>query len=63
MKHIYFIILFQICGNTMAIFEDGQPTLACHLVKQECRGLSIPQLMMLRQTSSCTALKEFKVIE
>jgi len=63
MKHIYFIILFQICGNTMAIFEDGEPTLACHLVKQQCVSLSIPQLMMLRQTSSCTKLKEFKVVE
>lgn len=63
MKHIYLVILFQICGNTMAIFEDGKPTLACHLTKQLCTDLTVPQLMVLRQTSTCTKIKEFKVIE
>lgn len=63
MKSIYLVILFQICGNTMAIIEDGQPKLSCHLVKQECVYMSMADLMVLRHTASCTKLKVFNVIE
>lgn len=64
MKHLVAaIMLFQICGNDLVIIKNNQPYAVCGTVTQLCKGLDIVDLMLIRQTSSCSKLKEFKVIE
>lgn len=64
MKHLVAaILLFQICGNDLIIIKNSQPYAVCGTVTQLCKGLDIIDLILIRQTSSCTRLQEFKVIE
>jgi len=64
MKHLVAaIMLFQVCGNNLIIIKDNQPYAVCGTVTQLCKSLDIVDLMLIRQTSSCSRLKEFKVIE
>jgi hypothetical protein len=64
MKHLVAAIMFfQICGNDLVIIKNNQPYAVCGTVTQLCKSLDIVDLMLIRQSSSCSRLKEFKVIE
>ena len=57
------VILFQVCGNDLIIIQDGQPSIACNTVTQACKNIGVTQLLLARQTSTCTKLQEFKIVE
>jgi len=64
MKHLVAaIMLFQVCGNNLIIIKDNHPYAVCGTVTQLCKSLDIVDLMLIRQSSTCSRLKEFKVIE
>lgn len=64
MKHLVAAIMFfQICGNDLVIIKNNQPYAVCGTVTQLCKSLDIVDLMLIRQSLSCSRLKEFKVIE
>lgn len=64
MKHVVAaIMLFQICGNNLIIIKDNIPYAVCGTVTQLCKDLDVVNLLVIRQTSTCTKMKEFKVIE
>lgn len=64
MKHLVAaIMLFQICGNDLIVIKNNQPYAVCGTVTQLCKDLDIVNLLVIRQTSSCTVLQEFHVVE
>lgn len=64
MKHLVAaVFLFQICGNDLIVIKNSQPYAVCGTVTHLCKDLDIVNLLVIRQTSSCTVLQEFKVIE
>lgn len=60
---IYTSILYQICGNELVLFEKNQPIMSCHTVTQECREITIPELIIIRQTTHCGKVQTFNLFE
>jgi hypothetical protein len=60
---IYAAILFQICGNELVVFEKNQPIMSCHMVTQECREITVQELIIVRQTTHCGKIQVFNLFE
>lgn len=64
MKHfVAGIMFFQVCGNDLIIIQDNSPHTVCGMVSQICSPLDMTKLLLIRKTSSCSLLQEFKVVE
>jgi hypothetical protein len=63
MKIIIYAMLFQICGNELVLFEKNQPIMSCHTVTQECREITVPELIIIRQTTHCGKIQVFNLFE
>jgi hypothetical protein len=59
----YAIMLYQICGNDIVYIKNGAPYAVCNMVNRDCEMLSDIRLILIRETSSCSRLKKFNIME
>jgi len=60
---IYTILLYQICGNEIVYIKNSMPYATCNIVTRNCFLLDEPGLILLRETTSCSRLKKFNIME
>lgn len=60
---LYAILMYQICGNEIVYFKNNVPFVSCNAVTFQCATLDEVQLILLRETTSCSRVKKFNVME
>jgi hypothetical protein len=60
---IYTILMYQVCGNEIVYIKDNAPFAMCNTTTRKCMEIDELGLILIRETSSCSRLKKFNIME